>query len=207
MGDYMLVPRMLISVVLMTVIQILFHLFNYATSDPQALWLMFLVPLIVTSRNGSTQDWRIVMGAVILGNFAIGYWSDGFAGQTFWDTIVRSICIGLFAGAIHIITRKARYNEELLSVGGEIARLLANQPSFEAAYQEAARQIQRLQNPSDSYVFIHLWREETQRLSLVGIAGKPSATPIQLDLRKGEGVTGRVLETGIPTIVRNRCDA
>jgi putative methionine-R-sulfoxide reductase with GAF domain/two-component sensor histidine kinase len=102
----------------------------------------------------------------------------------------------LIGGAVHTLVRLMRMNEAFLAVGRQMTGHLASQSSFHAAYQEAAGTIQNLLSPHAPYVFILLWDECTQRLKLVGAAGKPEEVWHNIALERDQGISGRVLATG-----------
>lgn len=215
--------RVALGVMAIWVFQVLVQYAGYEHGgrDPHSLWILYLVPLAAVSLFGTSRQWLRTLGvasglllglrlADILTNDA-----GGLSGPARELPIVLSAAIltlgqvaalALLALAIHVLVRRMREREGFLIAGRDMTGHLATRASFLAAYQEAAQAVQKLHSPPIPYVFLLLWDEHTQRLKLVGAVGKPSDVWGNIELRKGEGISGHVMENGEPLNVEDVTD-
>lgn len=206
--------RTTIGVVSIVLLQVFLRFVGYGQDgdDPYALWLMFIVPLITASRFGTSHQWLLILGSAsgaLLGQRLFG----AFSGVHSWPSGVQEwasriwtnhelrigasqiIVLSLIGGAVHTLVRLMQMDEARLRAGRKMTGQLASQRTFPDAYREAAQSIQSFFSPQ-AYVFVLLWDGRTQRLRIVGAAGKPIEVWRNIELRKEQGITGKALSQG-----------
>lgn len=178
--------------------------------DPNALWLAYLVPLLMISRHGKTRYWTLVLltVSVVLVCFRLySIWSmqapaqkslsdliSVMQGRAMFIAYRELVTILLVAAIYHATMREMHHYKSRVSIERELVDLLTAKPSFSAAYQAAAEAIFALHKPVTDYAFVLLMDNPSNRLKVVGISGLPLERWQDLELNANQGITGRVVE-------------
>lgn len=202
-----LLPRALVAVAGVLTLETSLPQFGYPSIDTYGLWVLYLIPLTIVSRFGTTLQWLVVMCGVALALaittvFAVSRdaWST-FGFEVVALTVGRAASLMAFGSVIHVLVRQSRLAVRLGQLGQEMAGRLAARPSFQAAYLAAAHYIQQIHNPPVDFVLILMWNPQTRLLEAVGGVGAPQSDLARVAVSSGVGVTGRTFMTGKPQMV------
>lgn len=172
-----------------------------------AFWGLYLVPLFIISRHGSTSQLvfinllacALIVVPRVAGSILFHY------GKNLDILIVSLMQIGfleIFSISYHIMVRRSREDMVLLETNRGTSLLLAEQDTFKSAYEKVAQIIQSVYRPDIVYVFILLCEPNSDRLRVVGATGKDRRYWHHLEL-DGKGITSQVFKTGEPICARD----